>query len=191
MSQKKHKGNHASREERRAAARREAASTPTSIDKPRRIHLRNWLYIFLTTLVVIGVFAVMIVLHLLFDFWDSLVGNIVFVALAAFGCACIYDIGLLFSACIAFGEGMVSAGKNDEGTHMVFHAASVVRMELRDTTDHVLPEDQAVYKNIVIAFVMESGRVNRKKVTRLTSKQLAAIKDALAVERRYDEMHGH
>ncbi len=185
MSQKKHKGDHAKRAERHAAAKRAAANTPTSIDKPRRVYLRNRLYILLTTLVVLGVLALIIVFQF-FGFWDSLIGTILFVAVAAFECMCIVDLGLLFSACVAFGEGMVSAGKNDKGVKMVFHAASVVRMELRDTKGNVLPENQAKYKNVDLTFVMESGRANIKHLSRLTAGQLAALKEALEAEQKAD-----
>ena len=108
----------------------------------------------------------------------------------AFGCMCVYDLALLLTACITFGEGMVNAGKDERGQQMVFHAASVVRLEVRDKTanggDKPLPDDLAVYKNAELCFVMESGRVNRRKVSRLTAKQLAKVKAALEAEKKFD-----
>ncbi len=180
MSQKKHKGNHATREQRRAAERR-AAATPTTIDKPRRIYLRNGLYICLTTLVVLAAIGGLLLLGLT-GWWDNFIGSVIAVAVGVFGCMCIYDLGLLFSTSIAFGDGMVSAGKNAEGTKMVFHASSVVRLEVRDKEGRVLPPDRPVYKNVDLTFVMESGRANCKHLSRLTDKQLAAIREALKAE---------
>ena len=82
---------------------------------------------------------------------------------------------------------MVNAGKDEQGQQMVFHAASVVRLEMRDKTGgKPLPDDLAVYRNAELCFVMESGRVNRRKVSRLTAKQLAKVKSALEAEKKFD-----
>ncbi len=184
MGQKKHKGDHAGRAERRAAAKKAEARASTSANKPRRIYLRNGLYIFLTILVILAVLGLILGLQFI-DFWNSnLIGTILFVIVAAFGCMCIFDLGILFSTCVAFGGGMVSAGKNADGVKMVFHASSVVRMELRDKLGNVLPEGAPVYRNVDLVFVMESGRANIKRLSRLTAAQYAQLKEALAAEQR-------
>ena len=69
---------------------------------------------------------------------------------------------------------------------MLFHASSVTRLEMRDKNDRSLPSDAPVYKNAELCFVMESGRVNRRKVSRLTAKQLAKVKAALEAEKKFD-----
>ena len=69
---------------------------------------------------------------------------------------------------------------------MIFHASSVVRLEVRDKSDGSLPSDAPVYKNAELCFVMESGRINRRKVSRLTAKQLAKVKAALEAEKKFD-----
>jgi hypothetical protein len=78
---------------------------------------------------------------------------------------------------------MVNAGKNEQGQQMIFHASSVTRLEVRDKTDKPLPEDAPLYKDAKLVFVMESGRVNRRKVSRLTARQYARVKAALAAEK--------
>ncbi len=185
MSQKKHKGNHATRAERRAAEKRQKQNTLTTIDKPRRIYLRNGLHIFLTILVVIASVGGLILLGFT-GWWDSFIGSVLAIAVGAFGVMCLVDLGLLFSTCVAFGEGMVSAGKNAEGTRMVFHASAVTHLEVRDTNGNVLPKGQAVYKNVDLTFVMSSGRVNLKRLSRLTDQQLRMLEEALEAERRVD-----
>ena len=70
---------------------------------------------------------------------------------------------------------------------MIFHAASVLRTEMRDKEDNVLPEDAPVYKNAQLVFVMESGRVNRRKVSRLTAGQYDRVKKALDAEKNFKE----
>ncbi len=186
MSKKTHKGNHAGREERRAArlrGERARASAPTTIQKPRRVYLRNGLHIFLTLLVVLAAFGAIFLLGFT-GWWDGFLGSVLVIAIGAIAVACIVDLGLLISSCVAFGEGMVNAGKNAAGERMLFHAASVVRMEVRDTNGHALPAGERVYRNVDLAFVMESGRVNLKRLSRLTEKQIAALEAALMDEKK-------
>lgn len=185
MSNKKHKGDHGSRAERHAAKKNQATlKNPASAEKPNRVFLRNWVYIWATAGVVAAAAAVLIGLELL-GWWESTLGAILSVLVGAFGCMCIYDLALLLTACITFGDGMVNAGKDENNQQMIFHAASVVRLEMRDKADKPLPEDAPVYKNAQLVFIMESGRVNRRKVSRLTAKQYARVKAALEAEKSF------
>ena len=118
---------------------------------------------------------------------DNAIGSILVVLVGAFGCLCLYDLALLLTACITFGEGMINAGKDENGQQMIFHATSVIRTEMRDKEDNALPEDAPVYKNAQLVFVMESGRVNRRKVSRLTAGQYARVKEALEAEKNFKE----
>ena len=183
MSNKKHKGDHGSRAERHAAKKNQAPlKNPASAEHSRRVFLRNWVYIWATIGVVIAVAALIIGLELL-GWWDNAIGSVLVVLVGAFGCMCLYDLALLLTACITFGEGMVNAGKDESGQQMIFHAASVTRLEMRDKEDKALPDDAPVYKNAQLVFVMESGRVNRRKVSRLTQKQYLRVKEALEAEK--------
>ena len=186
MSNKKHKGEHGRRAERRAAQKNQPElKNPASADKPRRVYLRNWVYIWTTLGVVAAVAAIIIVFENL-GWWDNAIGSVLVVLVGAFGCMCLYDVALLLTACLTFGEGMVNAGKDENSQQMIFHASSVIRLEMRDKDDHVLSDDAPVYKNAQLVFVMESGRVNRRKVSRLTAKQYARIKAALEAEKKFD-----
>ena len=61
MSNKKHKGDHGKRAERHAAEVNLASlKNPASADKPRRVYLRNWVYIWKTLGVVVAVAALII-----------------------------------------------------------------------------------------------------------------------------------
>ena len=185
MSNKKHKGDHGSRAARHAAQKNQVPlKNPASAEHPRRVFLRNWLYIWATLGVVIAVAALIIGLELL-GWWDNAIGGVLVVLVGAFGCMCLYDLALLLTACITFGEGMVNAGKDESGQQMIFHASSVIRLEMRDKNDTVLPDDAPVYKNARIVFVMESGRVNRRAVSRLTAGQYARVKAALEAEQTF------
>lgn len=185
MSNKKHKGEHGRRAERRAAQKNQPApKNPASADKPRRVYLRNWVYIWATLGVVAAVAAIIIVFENL-GWWDNTIGSVLVVLVGAFGCMCLYDVALLLTACLTFGEGMVNAGKDENSQQMIFHASSVTRLEMRDKEDKIIPDDTLVFKNAQIVFVMESGRVNRRKVSRLTAKQYARIKAALEAEKGF------
>ena len=187
MSNKKHKGDHGRRDEQRAAEKNQPVlKNPASAEKPRRVYLRNWLHIWATLGIVVAVVALIFGLELL-GWWDNAIGSILVVLVGAFGCLCLYDLALLLTACITFGEGMVNAGKDENGQQMIFHATSVIRFEMRDKEDNVLPEDTSVYKNAQLVFVMESGRVNRRKVSRLTAGQYARVKEALEAEKNFKE----
>ena len=183
MSNKKHKGDHGRRAEQHAAEKNQPVlKNPTSAEKPRRVFLRNWPYIWATLGIVVAIVALIFGIELL-DWWDNAIGSVVVVLVGAFGCMCLYDLALLLTACITFGEGMVNAGKDENGQQMIFHATSVTRLEMRDKEDKVLPENTSVYKNVQLVFVMESGRVNRRKVSRLTAKQYVQVKAALEAEK--------
>ena len=185
MSNKKHRGTHGQRAERRASEKNQPVlKNPASAQHPRRVFLRNWVYIWATLGVIVAVAAILIGFQLL-GWWDNVIGSVLSVLIGAFGVMCLYDVALLMTACITFGEGMVNAGKDENNQQMIFHAASVVRLEIRDKDDHVLPEDAPVYKNAQIVFVMESGRVNRRAVSRLTAKQYARVKAALEAEKSF------
>jgi hypothetical protein len=78
--------------------------------------------------------------------------------------------------------GVVSAGKDEMGQQMVFHANKVVRIEVRDMACHPLAEDKTVYRHVKITFIMESGRAHERKVNRITSQKLEEIRQAIAEE---------
>ena len=187
MSNKKHKGDHGSRAARHAAEKNQPAlKNPASAEHPRRVFLRNWVYIWATLGVIVAVAAVLIGFQLL-GWWDNVIGSVLSVLIGAFGVMCLYDVALLMTACITFGEGMVNAGKDENSQQMIFHAASVTRLEMRDKDDKVLPDDAPLYKNAQIVFVMESGRVNRRAVSRLTAGQYAHVKAALGAEKKFQD----
>ncbi len=184
MSNKKHKGDHGRRAENRAAAKDAAPLKPAALGKPRRVYLRDPLYICLTILVIVGLLAILIGFEML-GWWDNPIGAVLSVLVGAFGCMCVYDLFLLLTASVAFGEGLVNAGKDAAGKPMIFHAASVTSLEVRDREGNPLPNGQKCYKKVYLAFVMESGRVNQKEVSRVSQKQLARLRAALEGEREF------
>ena len=184
MSTKKHKGEHNLRAERRAAKAASAPIDPAKVKGSTRVYLRNPIYIWATLGVVVVAIALLVLFGML-GWWENLLGSILAIAVGIVGCTCLYDVALLLTACISFGEGMVNAGKDEGGQLMVFHASAVTRLELRDGTGATLPDDAPLYKNVDLTFVMQSGRVNRRRVSRLTAKQYSAVKAALEAARTW------
>lgn len=183
MSNKKHKGDHGRREEKRAAVRTHAPEVSAPARKPRRVFVRNPLYILATAAIIVGMMVVLVFCEKR-GWFDTVIGSVVSVLLTLFTVVCVYDLALLLTACITFGDGQVNLGKNDEGQLMLIHAASVVRVEVQGKDGKPLPA-APVYKQVELAFLMESGRVNRKKLSRLTAKQLERILVALEAEKGY------
>lgn len=185
MSNKKHRGDHGQRADRRAAEKNRGplpSSAPAT--KPRRVFLRNPLYILGTVAIILACLAVLVGCEFL-GWWDTMVGSVVSVLISLFAVVCIYDLALLLTACISFGEGKVNLGKDENGALMVFHATAVAAVEVRSKDGKALPADAPVYKNADLVFLMESGRVNHRKVSRLTQKQLSRILAALETEKGY------
>lgn len=186
MGNKKHRGSHGKRAENYAVRKNPPApGAPATAEKPRRVYLRNWVYIWSTLGIVLADASVLIGFEML-GWWDNPIGAILSVLVGGFGIMCVYDLALLLTACMSFGGGMVNAGKDERGQPMHFHASAVVRPEMRGKDDRPLPDDAPVYKNAEICFIMESGRVNRRKVSRLSQKQYGKIKAALEAEKKFD-----
>lgn len=146
-----------------------------------RIPLIDWQSFWLTLGLTIILAVAMVGLYLL-GWDDGMIGSIVSLVMALIFCTLVIDLGLLLTACITLGEGVVNAGKDEQGSLMVFHADKVERIEVRDLACHPLPEDKKSYRRVKLTFIMESGRAHERKVNRLTAKQLARVRAAVASE---------
>lgn len=146
-----------------------------------RIPLVDWFSFWMTLIIVIALAALMVAIYILG--WDvGMVGSILAMVLAMIFCTLLVDLALILTACITIGDGAVNAGKDEQGSMMVFHADKVERIEVRDLACHPLEEDKKVYRRVKLTFVMESGRAHERKVNRLTAKQLARVREAVAAE---------
>ena len=146
-----------------------------------RIPLIDWQSFWLTLGLVLVLGAAMLGLYLM-DWDDGMIGSIISLVLALIFCTLVIDLGLLLTACITLGDGVINAGKDEQGSLMVFHADKVERIEVRDLACHPLPEDKKTYRRVKLTFIMESGRAHERKVNRLTAKQLTRIREAVADE---------
>lgn len=146
--------------------------------KPVRIFLIDWRSFWLTLGLVLVCIAGLIGMYMLG--WDeNMIGSVVTLLMALFICVLFLDLGLLLTACITVAEGMVNAGKDNEGHLMIFHADKVERIEVRDNIGNVLPAGQKKYRRVNLTFVMESGRTNPRPMNVLTAKQLQKVREAI------------
>ncbi len=151
----------------------------TKKDKPVRIRLIDWRSAILTILLVLVCLSVILVMQI-FGWFDHIAGQLLLIVIAFFTCALLFDIGLIFTACITVAEGAVNAGKDKAGTLMLFHCESVAKIELRDAkTDEPIDETAKTYRKVRLTFVMKGGRVNQREVNFITQKQLEAIRAAI------------
>ncbi len=149
-----------------------------------RIPLIDWLSFWLTLGLVAILCALMVCIYLLG--WDEgIIGSILSLVLAVICCTLFIDLGLLLTACITVGDGAVNAGKDEQGSLMVFHADKVERIEIRDLACHPLPEDKKTYRRVKLTFIMESGRAHERKVNRLTQKQIDRVREAVSAEKAF------
>ena len=140
-----------------------------------RIHLVDSLNTFLMFLVTVALLAIMLVLQHI-GLFDNPVGSVISVALGMLFCVSVFDIAKLVTGCITIADGAVNAGKNSDGEQMLFHLSGLVRIELRRDDGTVVAENKRAYTRVNIAFVMESGRVNLRRMGRVTQKQLDKVR---------------
>ncbi len=146
-----------------------------------RISLVDWQAFWLTLGLTLILGAAMVGLYLM-NWDDGMIGSIVSLVIALVFCTLVIDLGLILTACITVGEGAINAGKDEQGSLMVFHADKVARIEVRDMACHPLTEDKKVYRRVKLTFIMESGRAHERKVGRLTAKQLARVREVVEKE---------
>lgn len=156
---------------------------PAKSKAKSRVFLRDPVNILLTSLVIIAAFGVMVGMQLA-GWFDTVPGAVASVLVGAFAATCIFDMALLLTDSIALAEGMVNAGKNEQGDLMIFHALNVARVELRDKAGETVAEDRKRYSKVALTFVMTSGRINQRRPGRITQKQLDDVRAAVREETR-------
>lgn len=143
-----------------------------------RIRMTDTLNAVLMLLVVLCLTAIMIYFEKL-GWFDSIGGGILSVILGGLLVTSMFDVGYLLSACITISGGVVNAGRSPNGDQLVFHLHSLSGVELRKKDGSSVEENKKYYRNVDIAFIMDSGRVNIRHVGRISNKQLNNIRHVL------------
>ena len=147
--------------------------------KPKiiRIRLADTLNAFLMMLVALGLVALLLIME--WQGWSKgIVGSILSTIVAVVAALCVFDVAILLTACMTILDGAINAGKNKYGEVMMFHIEEIESITLTDKNGQPCNETKRAYRNADLNFVMQSGRVNTRHFERITSKQLAKIKQA-------------
>ena len=149
--------------------------------KKRRIPLVNGKYLCWTLLILAGELIILCAAYL-FGVLNNVIGYII---LPFFGFLTVYTayeaIVLALEAVSISRDGIVVAGKDAQGQTVHFELDTLMSVFPCDQKGNMLPEDQKTYENIGIAFRFKDGTQKIRQTSRLTNKQLVALRDALGV----------
>lgn len=143
-----------------------------------RIRLIDGWSILWTSLLIIGLGGGILAMQLA-GWLDNVIMSIVSVLLMAVLCTLVYDLGLLLTACVTIADGMINAGKDEQGTQLVFHTGNIEEIYLCDKHGQRVTEDRKRYTGVSLTFQMTSGRINRRAPRNYTQKQIDCIREAV------------
>lgn len=142
-----------------------------------RIRLTDTVNALLMLLIAIALVAFLLVME--WQGWSKgIIGSILSTIIAVVAALCVFDVAILLTACMTVCDGAINAGKNKYGEVMMFHIEEIASITLTDKKGQPVAEDKRAYRNVDLNFVMQSGRINTRHFERITSKQLAKIKNA-------------
>lgn len=165
-------------DDRRAERQKERARKRKPPKSVIRVRLVDGLYVFYTALILVASLAAIVVMQLI-GWFDGIPGAVLSVIMGGVFVLCVFDLALLLTACVTIADGQVNAGKDEKGQLMIFHAQSVLAVELRDREGNTVPEDRKRYRKVAVTFVMASGRINQRPFGHVRQRQLNKLRRAL------------
>ena len=151
--------------------------------KKIHISLINWYNV----IRMCGVFAleiVAIVLFALFDLMENAIFSIFSPFFGAFVILTLIEIMILLREGINVSpDGFMVVGKNSDGVYEVVHLEELHRINLCDKDKKPIPEDQTLYKNVKIEFLLKDGRTRYRNMTRLPQKYLDKLRIKLNINK--------
>lgn len=144
----------------------------------RRVRLVDGISVLLTSLILVVLGVGMLVMQLL-GWFDTVIGSVLSVLIAAFFCAMVFDLGFLLTSCVTIADGMINAGKDKQGNQLIFHTANIEKIYLSDKNGQPITENKKRYRGAALTFVMASGRINQRAPRNYTQKQLDSIREAV------------
>ena len=149
--------------------------------KKKRIPLVNGKYLCWTLLILAGE-AVLLCGAYLLGALDTVIGYIVVPFFGIFTVYTAYEAFVLALEAVSISkDGVVVAGKDAQGTAVHFKLENLESVFPCDQKGNPLPEDQAKYKNIGLAFRFKDGKQKIRQTSRLTAGQLARLREELGV----------
>lgn len=150
--------------------------------KKQRISLINGKYLFWTLVILIGELALLCGAYAI-NFLDNFFGYIVLPFFGFFTVYTAYEAGVLaLEAITVTREGVVVAGKDEQGTTVHFEKKELASIYLCDAKGKRIPEDQKKYEKIGLAFALKNGKTRIRQTSRITQKQLDRIRLTLEVQ---------
>ncbi len=149
--------------------------------KKQRISLINGKYLFWTLVILIGELALLCAAYAI-NLLDNFFGYIVLPFFGFFTVYTAYEAGVLaLEAITVTRDGVVVAGKDEQGMTVHFEKKDLAAVFLCDAKGNRLPEDQEKYEKIGLAFALKNGKTRVRQTSRITKKQLDRIRLALEV----------
>lgn len=146
--------------------------------KAYRVPLIDGISVLWTSLIVIALGGGIVVLQSI-GWFDTVVGAVLSVVVGLIFCTMVVDLAMLLTSCVTIADGMINAGKDEQGNMLMFHLENITEIQLRDKQDQIVPEDRRRYTGVYLTFVMESGRINRRAPRNYTQKQIDRIRAAV------------
>ena len=146
--------------------------------KVYRVRLIDGLSVLWTSLIVVALGVGIAALQFI-GWFDTIIGAVLSVVFGLIFCTMVVDLAMLLTSCVTIADGMINAGKDEQGNVLMFHLANIVDIQLRDKQDQIVTEDRRRYTGVYLTFVMESGRINRRAPRNYTQKQIDRIRAAV------------
>ncbi len=149
--------------------------------KKKRIPLINGKYLCWTLLILAGE-LVLLGASYVFHVLDNVIGYVVLPFFGFFTVYTAYEAFVLaFEAVSVSADGVVVAGKDQNGNAVHFELDALMYVYPCDARGNRIPEDRDVYEKIGIAFYMKDGKTKIRQTSRVSAKQLAKLRAALGV----------
>lgn len=150
-------------------------------NKKRRIPLVNGKYLLWTLLILVGELVVLCGAYAL-GLFDNFIGYILLPFLGLFTLYTAYEAAVLaFEAVSVSADGVVVAGKDEQGTTIHFELQDLMGIFPCDKKGNRIAEDQGKYKEICLAFYMKNGKKKIRTTSYITQKQIERLRSDLGV----------
>ena len=153
-------------------------------NKKQRISLINYKYLFWTLVILAGELALLCGAYAI-NLLDNFFGYIVLPFFGLFAVYTAYEAAVLALEAISVSaDGVVVAGKDQNGTTIHFEQKDLMCIYPCDKKGNRIAEDRDKYKDICLAFAMKNGNKRVRQTSYITQKQIDRVRLALGVDAR-------
>lgn len=150
-------------------------------NKKQRIPLINGKYLLWTLLILVGELVLLCGAYAL-GLFDNFIGYILLPFLGLFTLYTAYEAAVLaLEAVSVSADGVVVAGKDEQGTTIHFELQDLMGISPCDQKGNRIAEDQTRYRNIGLVFYMKNGKKKIRSTSYITQKQIDRLRNSLSV----------